>query len=249
MRMNIGNPEVDTKTNILDIEIPPQMEKSIPTGIKHFDVLCAGDGVIPSTVLLLTGVPGSGKTTLSAQLADGITGKGNVCLYNTCEESLVQLSKTAKRLNLKNGFIPSSINELGALLERADLVMSENPDKQLFLIVDSLQTIEWDPKEKKSGRHLGPESQRVRIAWELANWAKKTYGIVILVGQVNKDGTFAGKQELKHAVDCHLHLEFDKDRRSETYGERVAEMQKNRFGIANIYFPFNLTTEGLQFKL
>ena len=125
MRMNIGNPEVDTKTNILDIEIPSQMEKSIPTGIKHFDVLCAGDGVIPSTVLLLTGVPGSGKTTLSAQLADGITGKGNVCLYNTCEESLVQLSKTAKRLNLKNGFIPSSINELGALLERADLVMSE----------------------------------------------------------------------------------------------------------------------------
>jgi len=248
MRIDIGNPEVTISTNILEIEIPKIMEKAITTGNRYFDALCSGDGMIPSTVMLLTGVPGSGKTTMAAQIADGITSKGNVCLFNTCEESLVQLRKTVKRLNLPFGFIPSYFNELTELFEHADKVKAANPDKQLFLIIDSLQTLEWQPKEQRKGRPAGPELRQEKIAWEIANWTKQNFGITIIIGQVNKDGTFQGKQGIKHAVDCHLHLDFDKDRRSESYGERVAEMQKNRFGCAGLWYPFNITASGIMFK-
>jgi predicted ATP-dependent serine protease len=57
----------------------------------------------------------------------------------------------------------------------------------------------------------------------------------------------AGKQEIKHAIDVHMHLGMDTDKRSDTYGQRIAEIQKNRFGTAGIYLEFNLTSAGLQF--
>jgi hypothetical protein len=61
LKLDLGNPEVGVDGNILDIEIPKEMQNNIPTGIKAFDVLCAGDGCTPSSVIFLTGIPGSGK--------------------------------------------------------------------------------------------------------------------------------------------------------------------------------------------
>ena len=141
-KINVGNPEVTTKTNILDIGLPTQLENAISTGWDHFDALCAGDGMIPSTVAILTGLPGSGKTTFAIQLADSITATGNLALYNTCEESIYQVRRTAKRMNLKHGFIPSYHQEVTDIIACADQIRAENPGKQLFLFVDSLQTIE-----------------------------------------------------------------------------------------------------------
>ena len=106
-KINAGNPEVNTKTNILEITLPTELENAISTGWEHFDALCAGDGMIPSTVGILTGLPGSGKSTFAIQLADSITKTGNIALYNTCEESIYQVRRTAKRMELQNGFVPS----------------------------------------------------------------------------------------------------------------------------------------------
>lgn len=245
-KLDSANPEVTLNTNILEIEVPKKMESSIPTGMAHFDKLCAGDGVVPSTVLLLTGLPGLGKTTLSLQIADAITKTNNIALYNTCEESLFQVRKTVKRLRLENGFIPSYKSDVDSLIEYADAVMEANPDKQLFLFVDSLQTLEID-NDGKRGRPLSGQNQAVQVAWKLANWAKKTYAIVILIGQVTKDGVFAGKQEIKHAIDCHLHLCNDTERYSSTYGSRMASMEKNRFGIAGLYYNFEINASGVNF--
>ncbi len=245
-RINVGNPDVSIDTNILDIDIPKQMEKNISTGIKHVDALCAGDGITPSTVMLLTGLPGAGKTTLSLQLADSITSKGHTALVNTNEESLYQVRKTIKRMNLKNGFIPSYKAEVHDLIEHADKVRSKCPEKQMFLFVDSLQTLEYD--SGKGGRPMSQMNASVEAMWELASWAKANYSVVIIIGQVTKDGTFAGKQEAKHIVDCHLHLGLDTDRKSDTYGERVIEMTKNRFGCSGIYIPFKINAEGLVFQ-
>ncbi len=245
-RLNIGNPEVTEDTNILDITIPHQMEVNISTGIDHIDALCAGDGITPSTIMLLTGLPGAGKTTLELQLADSITRKGHIALVNTNEESLYQVRRTAKRLDLKHGFIPSYKGEVHELIEHAEKIRLKHLDKQMFLFVDSLQTIEYD--SGKSGRPMSQLNGAVEATWELAAWAKANFTIVILIGQVTKDGTFAGKQEIKHAIDAHLHLGIDTDRKSETYGERVAEMQKNRFGTAGIFLGFEITAQGLVFE-
>lgn len=245
-RISVGNPEVTINSNILDIEVPKQMERNVPTGIPHIDALCAGDGITPSTILLLTGLPGAGKTTLQLQLADSITGKGHIALVNTNEESLYQVRRTMKRLNLKNGFIPSYQAEVHHLIEHADKVREKNSDKQMFLFVDSLQTLEYE--SGKGGRPLAQMNAAVEATWELAAWAKANYTIVILIGQVTKDGTFAGKQEIKHAIDMHIALNIDTDRKSETYGERIVDVQKNRFGSSGLFLTYSLSSEGLIFE-
>lgn len=244
-KINIGNPEVDIDTNILSIEIPKQMETNVSTGWAHIDALCAGDGITPSTVMLLTGLPGAGKSTLELQLADSITRTGNIAVVNTNEESLYQVRRTASRLKLKNGFIPSYKSEVHELIDHAEKIRQKNPDKQLFLFVDSLQTLECDMGAKT--RPVGQQNAASLATWELAAWAKTNYAIVVLIGQVTKDGTFAGKNEIKHAIDAHLSLCIDTDRKSETYGERVLEVSKNRFGIAGIYLPYTITGEGITF--
>lgn len=247
-KINVGNPEVTTKTNILDIGLPTELEKAISTGWEHFDALCAGDGMVPSTVAILTGLPGSGKTTFAIQLADNITRTGNLALYNTCEESIYQVRRTAKRMNLEHGFIPSYHTDVNDILKHADNIRDENPDKHLFLFVDSLQTIECNEIDPKTNKAYSQQAQTIKAAWRLAEWAKKNYTNAIIIGQVTKDGTFAGKQEVKHAVDMHISLHLDTDRRSETYGDRISMVEKNRFGVGSIYFPYDITSKGIQFK-
>lgn len=248
MKLGVGNPKINNKTNILDIVVPKEMEKNVRTGVDHIDQLTGGDGMTPSSVLLLTGIPGAGKSTLGLQLADAITGRKNTCLYNTAEESLYQVRKTVARLKLRNGFIPGYHTDVELLIARANELRAENPGTQFFLIVDSLQTLTVPREEGARGRPMSGQNMTVIAAERLTEWAKETFSIVILIGQVTKDGVFAGKQEIKHAVDCHLHLSIDTDRKSETYGERVAEMQKNRFGPAGLYYPFSLGVTGLKFK-
>ena len=249
-RINVGNPNVTIRSNILDVVVPKEMEKNIRTGLKHVDALFCGDGVTPSTVALLTGIPGAGKTTLALQMADSITRTGSIALYNACEESLYQVRRTVARLKFKHGFIPSYESDVMKLIALADKVRKDpaNKGKQLFIFVDSLQTLELEKEPGKKGRPLQGQNMITAAVWALADWAKANYAIVILVGQVTKDGTFAGKQEIKHAVDCHLHMAIDTDRKSENYGERIAEMTKNRFGPGGIYYPFSVGAAGVEFS-
>jgi replicative DNA helicase len=92
------------------------------------------------------------NSTFTLQIADSVRGTGNISLLNTCEESLYQVRKTITRLGLKNGFIPSYKSEAHDLIEHAEKVRLAHPGKQMFLFVDSLQTIEFDTK--KGGRPM-----------------------------------------------------------------------------------------------
>mgnify|MGYP000344595986 FL=1 len=151
-------------------------------------------------------------------------------------------------MDLKHGFIPSYHNDVNDILAHAEAIRAENPGKQLFLFIDSLQTVECNEIDSKTGKVYSQQAQTIQSAWRLAEWAKKNYTNAIIIGQVTKDGTFAGKQEVKHAVDMHISLHLDTDRRSETYGDRVAMVEKNRFGSGGLYFPYEVTSRGIHFK-
>lgn len=235
--------EVKRGTNIQDVIVDPRQRVKIPTGKEFIDRIL-GDGMGPNagTTGVISGGSGCGKTTVGLQIADFMHGmsrvevpdfpeqsyEGCVCLYNTNEEAATQVKMSVERLRLKTGFIIGQDRLVPRALDHMDWLMKQpkNKGKKPILFLDSLQAM--DDGFYDNG---GTNSQTpVRIAQQTCAWVKKNFGIIFLVGHVNKDGEFNGKNTLIHAVDFHLHLYFDKGKKSETFGERILECKKNRFG-------------------
>jgi DNA repair protein RadA/Sms len=253
MNLNVGIPGLKRGSNVLDIKVPPALRIKRKTGITWFDDALGGEGFTPSTCMMLTGGPGCGKTTMVLQLADAITKAGHIALMNTGEESLYQVRMVTERLKLKHGFVPGQDTMVSEVLAHADFLRAQNPDKQVFLLQDSLQTL--NDGYYKDGGTTG--NTPLRCCEMLTNWVKtplknedgsESYGICIFVGQVTKGGDFAGKNQIKHAVDVHCHLFFDDDKKSETWGERLFEVQKNRFGANGKTYIIGLDKDGLHEK-
>jgi len=243
MNLNVGIRNLKRGTNIAEISVPEALRSRKKTGLSWFDDAIGGEGFVPSSVMMLTGTPGAGKTTMLLQTADAITKSGHICLYNTGEESLYQVKMVAERLGLRNGFVVGQDSLVGDLLDHADELRAANPGKQIFILQDSLQTLD-DGKWKDGTNSMST----VRATEMLTDWAKSNYGVVIFIGQVTKSGDFAGKQTILHAVDVRGRIFIDEEKKSETYGERIFEITKNRFGCSGKSYILGINRNGLYEK-
>lgn len=229
-----------------DISIPKELDRTIPTRISFVDAAFGDYGFTPSQSILLTGTSGAGKTTLSLQVAEALQEGGDcVVLYNSNEEAGFQVRKVARRLDLKCNFYFGEDRLTPKIIEHLELIQSKNKGKQVVLIGDSIQS--FDDGFYANG---GTNSMTgVRVTKDLISWTKRTYGIAILIGQVNKDGEFEGRNIIKHAVDTHAHLYIDLKKRSETYKERIFEVGKNRMAPGGREYVVGMNDKGLYEKM
>lgn len=243
MNLSVGIRNLKRGTTLAQVEVPKALRDRKKVGINWFDDALGGEGFVPSSVMMLTGTPGAGKSTMLLQLADAITKAGHIALYNTGEESLYQVKMVAERLKLAAGFHVGQDTLVEDVLAHADHLSKANPGKQVFILQDSLQTLD-DGKYGGATNSMTP----VRCTEMLTDWAKETYNNVIFIGQVTKGGDFAGKQTILHAVDVRGHLYIDDEKKSETYGERIFEVTKNRFGCSGRAYVLGLDKSGLYEK-
>lgn len=269
MKLNIGSDTLQHGDKVESVVVPEHMRKRISLGIKWVDDLYGGLGTIPSTVTLFTGSPGAGKTTLAQMIAGAISQRSDaVALYNSREESPFQVRMTTERLGVEGFYLGQdelvpSHSELegynihpnviknwrghGSIIDHAKLIMDKNPGKDFFLIGDSIQTF----NSGKYGPNDDNAAGQMRVIEQLTNFCKKGHNgifpIVIIIGQITKDGRFAGKQGVKHAIDSHMHLYIDEDKKSETFGRRLIEMQKNRFGFCGKKIILDMGSKGLEY--
>lgn len=203
------------------------------TGFYEFDRVLGG-GLVDDEVLLISGDPGIGKSTLLLQSAN-LLSKENKILYVSGEESGKQVALRADRLFGKDKKNLENISFLGSgniahILDAAEREGSE------IVIIDSIQTI-FD--EEVSGLPGGLAQVRATSS-KLIYQAKSRGLILIIVGHINKDGRIAGPKVLEHLVDCVLQFEGEKD------GEfRVLRSQKNRFGSTGEVGIFIMGESGL----
>jgi len=226
--MRIGfSDSFEIGTKIGDVKVPRELMARHLTGVEWVDEGLGGEGFTPSMVTLFTGEPGAGKTTALLSVAAGLTDSGANVVFNTAEESLFQLKRTVDRIGISTDFMVGGETHVDRLLEACDKIRQapQNKGKPFFLIVDSLQCL--DDGKFDTGRITCWTAER--SLEKLTSWAKENFTNVIVIGQVNKGGSFSGSNKMKHMIDCHMHLGWEK-KDKELIGQRKFEVLKNRFG-------------------
>ncbi len=213
--------------DISTVKVPPELRIKHKTGIEWLDFVLGG-GLTPSTAWMVTGVPGGGKTTLGLTIAAAWRANVGPSLYNMREESVYQVKMTAERLALEHFTFGEDVFVGDVIAHLKKLQKSEKKGERTLAVVDSLQCL--DDAKYDTGKRT--KNTPINCAQQLIAWAKETYGILIFVNHVTKSGRFAGENTLLHAVDAHLHIAFDTNKKSETYGERILVKGKDRFGVA-----------------
>ncbi|MBR7083390.1 MAG: DNA repair protein RadA [Clostridia bacterium] len=208
-------------------DIPEYMRAS--TGMAEFDRVLGG-GLVAGSVVLLSGEPGIGKSTLLLQICASLAGEKKV-LYVSGEESAAQISMRAKRLGIvsENLWVLTE-TDAEKVLKKADKLA---PD---VIVVDSIQTM----YHSESATIPGSVTQIRESSAMFINKAKTDGTAVLLVGHVNKEGGIAGPKILEHMVDTVLY--FEGERRQNF---RLIRAMKNRFGSTNEIGVFEMTERGL----
>ena len=218
---------------ITDVDLSAERTRQT-TGLPEFDRVIGG-GLVPGQVLLLSGEPGAGKSTILLTMADRIARHtGKRVLYVSGEESISQIAVRARRIDaLSDGLYLADDTDLGTILGHID----EHAAELALVIVDSVQTIASAHVEGRAGG----VSQVMEVAQVLTRVAKSRSIPLFLVGQVTKESTVAGPRALEHTVDTTLALDGDKHT-----SLRLLRAVKNRYGPADEIACFEQTDSGLQ---
>ncbi len=210
-----------------ELKTPEYLRSS--TGMSELDRVLGG-GLVEGSVVLLSGEPGIGKSTLLMQICDTLSHVKTV-LYVSGEESANQLKLRAERLQVGGGklFILTETN-VEAILEEAKRIAPQ------VIIADSVQTMYFDRVSSAPGSITNVRE----VATAFIAKAKSEGISVFLVGHVNKEGGIAGPKVLEHMVDAVLNFEGD---RRQSY--RIIRAIKNRFGSTNEIGVFEMTDRGL----
>ena len=210
-------------------EISTSDELRYNSGIGELDRVLGG-GLVKGSVVLLSGDPGIGKSTLLMQ-ACGTFSCDKTVLYVSGEESAKQLKLRAERLNVNSDklFIMTE-TDVESICE---YIKANKPD---VVMIDSIQTMNHAEIQSSPG-----SVTQVRECTNLLLRTGKSLDIpVIIVGHVNKDGAIAGPKVMEHIVDAVLYFEGERN-----YAYRILRAVKNRYGSTNEIGVFEMGDGGL----
>ena len=199
------------------------------TGLKELDRVLGG-GLVKGSLVLLSGDPGIGKSTILLQICQFL-GQNLDILYVSGEESAGQIKLRAHRLDVNTENLEILCDsDMESICE---YIRQEKPN---LVIIDSIQTVGIQSLSSSTG-----SVTQVRECTNLLMNTVKVLNIPsIIVGHVNKDGNIAGPKVLEHIVDAVLYFEGE---RHMSY--RILRAVKNRYGSTNEIGVFEMTDTGL----
>jgi DNA repair protein RadA/Sms len=210
--------------------IDTKEQPRVLSGIGEWDRVVGG-GLVPGSLIVITGDPGIGKSTLLLQVAYEIAKNKRVFYFST-EESLQQLKGRADRLHtINSSLLFSDAAELTSIITSA---RDEKPD---MLIIDSIQNCYISDAQTLPGS----VGQLRDAAFQLMRLSKENNITVIITGHITKEGIIAGPKTLEHMVDAVFYLQGE-----DRWQTRMLRAVKNRFGAINELGFFCMEQNGLQ---
>ncbi len=211
-------------------EISITDEERFITGISELDRVLGG-GIVKGSVVLLSGDPGIGKSTILLQICNALQSELKI-LYVSGEESANQIKMRAGRLGVNSDNV-SVMTETDTQAV-CEYINSSKPD---LVMIDSIQTMQLSLLSSSPGSIV-----QVRESTNMLLRTGKSLGIpIFIVGHVNKGGDIAGPKVMEHIVDTVLYFEGE---RNQSY--RILRGIKNRFGSTNEIGVFEMTETGLK---
>lgn len=229
---NVQPPQNIDESTVLLSDAKLSVVERIKTGLvdKVF-----GGGLARTSVTLLGGEPGAGKTTLCLQLADCFAAKfKKEVLYIANEQDASELKETAERLCLPNLHRIRIVRAMGGVShDIGDMLLHFGP---CATFLDSVT--KWSGEDM----HFA-----VQICQRLKDYTVRLNGPTLVVNQVTKGGEHAGLNQLQHAVDTTMLFELllNPGEKATPDTPRVLTARKNRFGPAPIEQFFQMTGTGL----
>lgn len=204
-------------------------EHRFVTGISELDRVLGG-GIVKGSVILLSGDPGIGKSTILLQVCNALQRNIKI-LYVSGEESAIQIKLRAKRIGVESDSV--SVMTETDVQTVCEYINSARPD---LVMIDSIQTMQHPDISSSPGSIV-----QVRESANLLLRTGKSLDIpIFIVGHVNKGGDIAGPKVMEHIVDTVLYFEGE---RNQSY--RILRAIKNRFGSTNEIGVFEMTETGL----
>lgn len=224
----------------------------ISTGIGELDRVLGG-GLVKGSLVLISGEPGIGKSTLIVQAAAKIAKE----LSTSDSRSRQEVAQSAAAEGKCAVLYVSGEESEEQIKMRADRVCTDMPDslyvmsetnmenienavddlKPQFLIIDSIQTMYTGELDSAPG-----SVSQVRACGNILMKYGKSWNIpVFIVAHVTKSGDLAGPKIVEHLVDCVLNFTGERD-----HEVRILRAFKNRFGTTSEIGAFQMAEDGLE---
>lgn len=209
--------------------VPSVSKERLITSVHEWDRVMGG-GIMPGSLMVLTGDPGVGKSTLLLQISHYLAQRYLVYYFST-EESLHQVKQRAERLNCTNDVaLFSDQAELAAIIQ---ITQERKPD---VLIIDSIQNCYMSDTQTAPGS----VAQLKESTFQLMRLAKEHDITIIVTGHITKEGIIAGPKTLEHMVDAVFYLTGE-----DLWDSRILRAVKNRFGTLNEIGFFQMKEHGM----
>lgn len=217
---------IDDSTVLLSDAKLGKVERVATNMVDH----CFGGGIVTTSVALLAGDPGAGKTTLCLMLSNFFAGYyQKETLYIANEQEDVELKDTAQRLNLEHANKIRIVKAMGGVSHDIGAIILRF--KPCLIVLDSVT--KWSGEDPQ---------EAVIICQRLKDYSVRLKAPTIVINQVTKGGDHAGLNKMQHAVDATMMFEV--------WGEnpedpRRLHVRKNRNGPAPVSQFFAMSPTGL----